>query len=386
MKIAIMHEMLVKLGWAEKVVECLMGIFPEADIFTLIYDEEKVKDIFPIEKINKQVFLLGSQKVYKMTKNQRLCLLFMAKSVESLDFSEYDVVICSSSAFAHWIITKPDTKLIVYSHSPSRYLWDWTNEYKKDIWWNKWVKGFILNRFFLNLRKWDYIASNRSDIILANSNNTADRIKKYYKKDAEVLYPPVEVERFQTSPQPSPLEKPPPSPLPIKEGKNGGYYIIISALTEFKRIDIAINAFNMMFDKNLVIIWDWNIRWKLEELAGDNIKFVWFKSWNDLVSLVQNSSWLVFPWEEDFWIVPIEVMAGWKPVFAYKGWWLLETIIEWKTGEFFDDKKGGDFVEQFKVFDKKNKEKFYTEENCKNQAEKFSGQEFERRIMELVKV
>ena len=390
-KIAILHEMLVKLGWAEKVVESWCKVYPDADIFTLIYDEKKVWKIFPKNKINTQVFGLFTQKTYNLTKRQRLCLPFMSKAVESLDFSDYDVVLCSSSAFAHWAITKPETKFIVYSHSPARYMWDWTNEYKKDIWWNKWIKWFILNRLFLKLRQWDFIASKRCDLTLANSKNTQNRITKYYRKDSDILYPPVEVGRFsRKKPVASSLvgNRPPPNPLLSKEGveKNlpGNYYIIISALTEFKKIEVAVEWFNKLSDKNLIIVWEWNFRQKLEKKAWKNIVFTWAKYWSDLVSLVQNSNWLIFPGEEDFWIVPIEVMAAWKPVFSYRWGGLLETIIEWITWEFFDDKNWNDFVEKFKVFDTNNNNWRYTDKNCVRQAEKFSENKFEQKIKELV--
>ena len=142
-------------------------------------------------------------------------------------------------------------------------MWDWTNEYKKDIWANSWIKAFILNRLFLNLRQWDYIASKRADITLANSTNTASRITKYYRKKSEVLYPPVETWRFWKE-------------VNIKtEYEN--YYIIISALTEFKKIEIAIEWFNKMPDKKLVIIWQWDYRIELESKAEKNIIFIWAK-------------------------------------------------------------------------------------------------------------
>ena len=152
MKIAILHEMLIKFGWAEKVIEDFLKIYPEADLFTLIYDEKKMWKFFPKQKIHPQVFTLFTQKIYNLFKKQRLCLTHMSKAVESLDFSWYDVVLCSSSWFAHGAITKPSTKFIVYYHSPARYLWDWTNEYKKDIWFNSWIKWYFLNSLFLKLR------------------------------------------------------------------------------------------------------------------------------------------------------------------------------------------------------------------------------------------
>ncbi len=381
MKVAILHEMLVKFGGAEKVVESFLKIFPEADLFTLIYDEKKMWTFFPKEKINFQVFSLPTQKRFNLFKNQRLCLPLMAKSVEQLDFSEYDLVLCSSSWFAHWAITKPETKLIVYYHSPARYLWDWTNEYKKDIWFNKWIKWFLLNRLFLKLRIWDYIASNRCDIRIANSKNTQNRIKKYYKKDSVVLYPWVDTTRFW---KPSPL-----TPLPKVEGNRKtlfkNYYIIISALTEFKKIDIAIDWFNKLTNYNLVVIWWWDYVDTLKkQISWDNIKLVWPKYSDELVSIVQNSNWLIFPWEEDFWIVPIEVMAAWKPVFAYNWWWLKETVIAWITWEFFDNNNWDDFVEKFEIFNKNNLNWKYKSENCKKQAEKFSMEEFEKRLRKII--
>lgn len=381
MKIAILHEMLIKLGWAEKVVENLLSIFPDADLFTLIYDEKKVEKVFPKEKINSRVFSLKSQKIYNFTKKQRFCLPFMAGSVESLDFSNYDLVICSSSWFAHGAITKPETKFVVYYHSPARYMWDWTNEYKADLWLNYWWKSIFLkpliNKLFLHLRIWDVIASNRVDITLANSKNTANRIRKYYKKDSIILYPPVETSRFAKK-----LDK----DLNFENiFEKNNYYIIISALTEFKKLDIAIKAFNNL-EENLLIIWAWDYKENLEKLVKNkNIKFAWAKYNDELVYIVQNSMWLIFPWEEDFGIVPIEVMAAWKPVFALNTWWLTETVLAWVTWDFFTDKNGMDFVEKFKVFNKNNKENKYAEENCKKQANIFSKEVFEEKIKEIIK-
>lgn len=375
MKIAILHEMLVKLGWAEKVVEKMTSIFPEADLFTLIYDEKKVGKVFSKDKVK---VAKQTQQIYKITQNQRFCLPFMSRAVEDLDFSSYDVVLCSSSWFAHWAITKPETKFIVYYHSPARYLWDWTNEYKKDIWFDKWIKWYISNKLFLKLRIWDYIASNRVDINLANSKNSSLRVKKYYKKDCEILYPPVETNRFSKDIKKTWVLK------DFLTGKSD-YYIIISALTEFKKIEIAIEWFNKIPEKNLVIIWWWNYKdMLLSKVKWKNIFFVWPRYDDELVEIVQWSRWLIFPWEEDFWIVPIEAMAAWKPIFAYAWWWLLETVLEGKTWNFFEDKRWYDFVPKFIEFDKKVLSSWFDENFMKNHAKRFDEINFEKRLKEIV--
>ena len=394
--------MLVKLGGAEKVVSQLIKIFPEADLFTLLYDEDKVWNIFPKEKINQQVFSLRSQKVYKLLKKQRLCLLFMAQSIETLDFSWYDLVIASSSAFTHGAITKPETKFIVYSHSPARYLWDWTNEYKKDIGWNTWIKWLILGKVFLKMRAWDYSASSRPDMILANSKNTQSRITKYHRKPSHILYPPVETNRFSKTLELTEIL------LEKNNLKKWEYYIIISALTEFKKIDVAVKAFKKISDTKLVIIWQWEHREVLEKQSGKNTIFLWAKYGDELVAFVQNSMGLIFPWEEDFGIVPIEVMAAGKPIFALRKWGLTETVLERETGEFFalkqslsvlifsetvleretgeffEDPEWSDFVSQFQKFHTDNINWKYKSEACIFQASKFSEQVFATQLKKYI--
>ena len=374
MKIAIVHEMLVKLWGAEKVVEKLTEIFPEADIFTAIYDEKKVGSIFPKEKIK----AIGNwtQKIYQLTKNQRFCLPFMAKTIEEFDFSNYNIVLVSSSWFAHGIITKPETKTIIYYHSPARYLWDWTNEYKKDIGADKGIKSFLFNRLFLKLREWDYIASQRKSINLANSKNVQKRIQKYYKKDSLVIYPPIETKRFWKKIDTKNFEK----KYNIKENN---YFIIISALSEFKRIDLAIKNFPLWKEK-LIIIGNGKQREKLESIANKNTLFLWAQYGENLVELVQKSKGLIFPWEEDFWIVPIEWLAAGKPVFAYFWWWLKETIQENTFGNFFYDKTGTDFKKYFEVFKKNIEAWVFKKEVLQKEAEKYSKERFEKEVKEIV--
>lgn len=381
MKVALLHDLLVKIWWAEKVLEKLVKIFPEADIFTLIYDEKKVWSMFKKNQIKYTPKL--TQTIYNITKNQRYCLPFMQAGVESFDLKDYDLVIASNSAFVHGAITKPETKFIVYYHTPVRYLWDRTNEYKEEIWFNKWIKKIILNIIFKKLRIWDQIARTRHDITIANSKNVAKRLKKYYKLDSKVIYPNVDTIKFNKKIKSNfkiPFEK-------------KDYYIIVSALTEFKKIDLRIKAFNKMYDKNLVIVWTWNYKKTLQKLRQkdwiyekprQNIMFLWRKYDDELVYLMQNSKWLIFPWEEDFWIVPIEAMSAWIPVFAYRWWWLAETMIEWITWEFFNLKSWDDFIEKFKIFEENINLWIYKKDQIQKHREKYNEERFEREILEII--
>lgn len=378
MKIAIVHDLLVKLWWAEKVIEKLLNIYPNADLFTLIYDEKKVSSIFPKNKMKKIASI--TQNIYELTKNQRFCLPYMSRWVESLDLSEYDVVIASNSAFVHGCITKPETKFIVYYHTPARYMWDRTNEYKKEIWWNKWIKLFILNWMLKWLRQWDYLASKRHDITLANSKNVAKRLKKYYWLDSTIIYPNVDTNRFNKEINLENLSK-----ETLDLVSSWEYYIIISALTEFKRIDLSINAFNKMKDKKLIIVWAWNFKENLEKMVEwNNILFTWPKYDDELVYLLQNSNWLIFCWEEDFWIVPIESFWAWVPVFAYKWWWLEETMIQWVTWEFFENKNWEDFIKNFEVFEKNIKSWKYDRSKIIEHSKNYDEEIFEQKIREIV--
>lgn len=371
MKIAIVHEMLVKLGWAEKVVEELLKIFPTADLFTLIYDEKKTWSIFPKSEINSQVFNLFTQKLYKLTKKQRFCLPFMSRAIEQLDFSGYDIVIASSSGFAHWAITKPETKIIVYYHSPCRYIWDWTNEYKKDIWWDKWLKWYFLNKLFKQIRQWDYIASKRVDIAVTVNRHVQKRIEKYYRRyDSKIIAPCVDTKKFIEDNQK--IEK-------------KDYYITIAALTEWKRLDIAIKAFNKMSDKKLKIIWVWNYEPEYKKMSSsNNIDFLGYKDWKELIKLLKEAKWFIFCSEDDFGIAPIEAMACWLPVLAYSKWWTKETILPWITWEHFNKKDWSDFIEIFQLFNENIDKTFYDIDKIIEHSKQYDNEVFERKIKEIV--
>lgn len=361
MKVAIVHEMLIKLGWAENVVLDILDIFPDADLFTLLYDEEKVGKLFPRSRI--KYIPKITQRIYNIIKNQRYALPYMPRAVESIDLSEYDLVIASSSAFAHGCITKPETPFVVYYHSPARYLWDYTFENRKDLNYKSWFKKPLLaylSILFTKLRVWDFQAWQRHDITIAASKQVKQRIGKYYRRDSNVIYPAVYCDDFEIG------EK------PLKERD---FYVIVSALTEFKKINIAVENFNKLWLK-LKIIWDW---WQLEYLksiAKNNIEFLWRKTHDEIKEIHKEAKWFIMSGRDDFGIAPIEAMAAWIPVFALSQGWLTETSIEWLTWEFFDDPEGSDFVEKFKIFDENINAWVYDRIKIRNHALNFRKERF----------
>lgn len=312
MKVALVHDFLIRLGGAERVLKVFSDMFPDAPIYTLLYDESKVSKVFPKEKI-KTSFL---QKYPKFIKNyQRYLTYKMPRAIEEFDLSGYDLVLSSSNSFAHGIITNTDTKHICYCHSPMRYAWDWANEYIEE---NN-ISG--LKRVFYSylikyLRQWDKISADRPDKYLANSSNVQKRIKKYYGLSSEVVFPPVDISRFQ-----------------VKKDHQD-YFLVVSNLTPYKKVDLAVRLFNKI-GKRLVIIGGGPQKEYLKSIAAPNIDFLGVKSDEVVKEYVENSRAFIFPGEEDFGITPLEAMAAGKPVLAYAKGGTLETVKSGKTGEFF---------------------------------------------------
>jgi glycosyltransferase involved in cell wall biosynthesis len=309
LKLALVHELLVKLGGAERVLRVLADQFPEAPIYTLLHNAKKTDEWFK-EKI---IHPSNLQSAYRLFGNHRILLPWMSKAIESFDFNNYDVVISSSSAFAHGIKTGPNTKHICYCHSPMRYAWDYTHEYTKH---HSPLMRFAIAKTLNKVRQWDFETSGRPDILLANSKHVQKRIQKYWRRDSEVVYPPVDVKRFTPT------------------GKHEDYFLIVAALTPFKNIELAIRVFNKIRRK-LVIIGDGAQRDWLESIAEDNIEFLGRKDDQSVKDYLENCRALIFPGEEDFGIVPVEAMASGKPVLAFGKGGVLESVQPGVSGEFF---------------------------------------------------
>lgn len=360
MKIALLHDYLIRFGGAERVFLCLRKIFPKAEIYTLLYDEEKMGKYFPGKKIRTS-FLQKFPKFWR--RRQKYLLPFIPTAAETIDLRDFDLVISSSSSFIKGVITRPKTVHICYCHSPMSFSWDRYCRYIKEQ-----KKGFFTNaaiKIVMHyIRMWDRAASNRVDYFIANSKTTAERIKKYYGREAKVIYPPA----FLTG-------------ADWQSARDDGFFLIISQLTPYKRIDLAIDAFNKL-ELPLVIIGEGPDSKRLKKMAHSNVRFLGWQSDETARECLKNCRAFIFPGEDDFGIAPVEAMSFGKPVLAYRKGGAVETVIEGITGEFFDEPVTevlADGVRRLLInFDA------YSPAVIRKRAEKFSEERFEIGIKEFI--
>lgn len=362
MKIAIVHEFLTKIGGAEKVLLALHKIYPDAPIYTLIYDKRGLGQYFSNCKI-----IPSSLKKYPsfMRRRTKLFLPKLSQAIEEFDFSEYDVVISNSNSFSHGILTRPNTFHVCYCNSPMRYAWDWYHEYMKENNVGFGLIGLFIRHTLHKIRIWDKVSSQRVDFWLANSNTVKNRIKKYYQKDSLTVYPPVAV-----------------SDIEMSDNLPDDYYVIVSRLEPYKNISLAVEAFNQN-GKELVIIGTGSDEQNLKKQAKNNIEFLGWQSDKSVREYLKNAKALIFPGEEDFGITPVESMASGRPVIALKRGGALETVVDGKTGLFFEEETAKSLNSAITQLEKDYTN--FTPVNCRKQAEKFSAENFEKEIINIVK-
>lgn len=352
-KIALVHDHLFQHGGAENVLLELSKIYPQAPIYTLVYDQEKAREFN-----NKKIITSFIDSFWGAKKRFKWYLPLMPLAWEQINFSNREIVISSSSAFCKGLLTPPNTMHVSYCHSPTRYLWSDAQSYVAELNQPRIVKIFL--PFLLNrLRLWDFQAAQRVDYFIANSNFVAKRIKKYYRRDSKVIYPPVDVNKFTL------------------QNKSGNYYVIVSRLRPYKRVDLAVNAFNQL-GLPLVVVGGGEEYAKLKSTAKNNITFVGEVSDQEKNKILGDSKAFIFPQEEDFGISPVEAMACGKPVIAYRSGGALETVIEHKTGEFFDEQTWESLVEAVLKFERNEYQ--YSSEDIRLWAERFDVSVFEREI------
>lgn len=356
MKVALVHEILVKLGGAERVVYKLLDMYPNSPIYTLLCDAKVTEEWFKGAEIHPSHL----QRYYKALKSPKWLLAKMPGAIERFDFSQFDVVISSSSAFAHGLKTG-DIKHITYCHSPMRYAWDFTHEYSKNK--SSWMR-FMIASMLTDIRVWDYQTAQQPQKIVANSEHVKKRIAKYWRRDAEVIYPPVNVKAFEPT------------------ADHQDYFLIVSALTPFKQVDLAIRAFNKI-GRKLVIIGDGAQRKVLESISKPNIEFLGRKPDAVVREYMQNCRAFIFPGEEDFGIAPVEAMAAGKPVLAYGVGGVLESVEAGKSGEFFSELSEDSFLKGLTRL--MVNEKHYDYREIRKRAELFDESVFEEKMRGAVK-
>jgi glycosyltransferase involved in cell wall biosynthesis len=347
MKVALLHDYLNQAGGAERVLLALSELYPEAPIYTLIHDKKRLSGFE-----NKEIRTSFLQKMPFASSKIRWYLPLMPVAIEQLDLSNYDLVISSTSALIKGVITHPHTLHICYCHTPTRYLWSEAHQYHKEIKEGKLVKPFLpllLNK----LRLWDQVAAQRVNHFIANSNFIADRIKNYYNRESTVIYPPVDTHNFYLSDQP------------------GDYYLLISRLKPYKKVDLAILAFNKL-NIPLKIIGIGEEENKLKKMAKSNIEFLGAVSEEQKRKYLANCLALIHPQIEDFGLTAIEAMASGRPVVAYAGGGALETIVDNKTGKFFDEQSWEALIDTIIKF----KPQEFNPQEIKQYAEKFNTQNF----------
>jgi len=357
MKVALVHDYLNQMGGAERVVLALHEMFPDAPIYTSIYDPKRVDPAF--QKMDIRTSFM--QKLPFVTRHHQPYLPLYPFAMEQLDLRGYDLVLSSSSAFGKGVITKPETLHICYCHTPMRWCWNYY-EYVEREQIGKMARR-VLPLFITGMRIWDQTSSMRVDHFIANSPVVAERIQKYYRRDAVVIPPPVEARRFSFDPS-----------AQIED-----YFLVVSRFMPYKRIDLAIRACNQL-QLSLVIIGSGRDEKQLKSIAGPTIRFLGRLSDAKMQHYYAHCRALLLPGEEDFGITPLEAHASGRPVVAYGAGGALTSIIDGVTGAFFPEQTVESLVQILASFDERN----YDPQIIRNHALEFDTPRFQRRILQFI--
>lgn len=376
MKIALAHDWLNNLSGAERVLLELHKMFPEAPIYTLFENKNFTSKYFPDAEIRTS-FL---QKIPGIVRRYKYFFFLMPTAVESFNLSDFDIVISSSAIFSKGLVLKPKTRHICYCYSPTRQLWDLHAS-------NKSSHPILFGLSQHLLRMWDRQASERVDEYVAISEHVRQRIKKYYKKDSVVIYPPVSMKYevlsskyYGSDADSDNLNS---HSLNTKYSpRNTGFYLIVSRLYPHKNVDVAIDAFNKL-NLPLVVIGEGPMLAKYKaQITNPKIKLLGFVPDEELPFYYQNCRAFIMPQEEDFGITPIEAMSFGKPVLALRKGGATETVIEGVTGEFFDDPIPEALADGVRRLNDNYAN--YHPENIKKHTQKFSASEFRKSILGLI--
>jgi len=362
MRIALVHDDLIQHGGAERLFEAMMEIWPEADIFTSMTTWDRRVKVSFMQK------LPFKEKLY------RHYFPLYPLAFESFDFSEYDVALSSTTRFAHGVITRPETLHIAYFNTPPRMFWEPFTYFES----NPSLRS-LLSPFLSYTRVWDRVSAQRPDALLANAKTPQGRIKKYYGRAAEIIYPFVDLERFNVGTRQQALGNSDGEDTSAYSLVPNAYFLIVSRLTAWKRIDIAIEACNQL-NLPLKIIGEGPDFVRLKKLAGPTVEFLGRLTDEEVVRYYKRCRAFLFPQKEDFGITPLEAQAAGRPVIAFKAGGALETVIDKQTGEFFYPQTTGALTKVLKNFDPER----YQRANSQKQAEKFSKKRFQTELKVFV--
>jgi glycosyltransferase involved in cell wall biosynthesis len=359
-RIALATEFLVQYGGAQKTLEAIAELYPEAPIFTAKYDPKYQSEFINKRKIN---YPKGS---FTNSLAKHFFVFAMGPIFESFDFRNYDIVISDGTTWTKGIITKPSQMHFSYVHTPPRFLYGYSHEG------TKWERGIFkpFYGYLANiLRMWDFIAAQRPDYLLTNSNETSKRIKKFYGRDAKVIYPPVDVKHSDNETSSKTSEP---------------YFVAIGRLAAYKNFELLIRVFNKL-EKPLVIIGTGNEENKLRERAKPNITFLGQAKEEKKHEVMSNCLGLINPVDdEDFGIVPIEVMAHGKPVLAHRSGGHLETVLEGRTGVFFDDLTEESLTDGVHNLESQIRAGGFDAGEIKAHAQKFSKERFQKEFKTFI--
>jgi glycosyltransferase involved in cell wall biosynthesis len=362
-RVAVVHDWLVVNGGAEKVLENILNIYPEADIFTLV-DFLPEQDRGWLEGRN--ICTSFIQKLPFSKQHYRNYFPLFPIAIEQLDVTQYDLVVSSSYAVAKGVITGPEQTHICYCHSPARYAWDLQFQYLKESNMTTGLKSRIARYFLHKFRIWDTRTSNGVDVFVANSHFIKKRIYKCYRRDADVIFPPVDVSQFA-----------------LKTDKQD-FYLTASRMVPYKRIDLIVSAFCQMPARILKVIGDGPEMEKILKIAKghDNIEILGFQSNEMLVSHLQNAKAFVFAAEEDFGIIPVEAQACGTPVLAFGKGGCLETVKDKLTGLLFAEQTENSIIDAVNRFDSSSN--LFDAEEIRSHAETFSSAHFQQCLKALI--
>lgn len=367
MKIAIVCDWLVTLGGAEKVIAEILQCYPEAHVFAVLdFMAEKDREgLLP-----KNITTTFIQNLPFAKKHYRAYLPLMPLAIEQLDLSPYDIILSSSHAVAKGVITGPNQLHISYVHSPMRYAWDLQHQYLRESGLDKKLRGYLARYFLHKLRLWDIRSSYSVDYFLANSQFIAKRIEKIYRRPAHVIYPPVDTIRF----------------APQTNTSKQNYYLTASRLVPYKRIDLIVQAFANLPDKQLIVIGDGPEFNKIAGLASRNVNMLGYQNTTTLIQYMREAKAFIFAAEEDFGIIPVEAQACGTPVIAFGKGGALETVRGWPapsaTGIFFYQQDPEHLCQAIHLFEQN--QQHITENACVQQAASFHPQHFRTALQQFV--